>query len=171
MFPYTSTTTHAAHSISNATNVSTFAIHYTAAQRSATKTSTYFSYGATAPAADDQVSCGPAAAPKEISPFLKTVNQIIEEQIDNPRLGIEQLCAATHCSHTQLFRRMKALTGENPTGYLRSMRLQKALELLQKSDLNVSEIAYDLGFTDPNYFSRVFRKKYGTPPSNVRTSS
>ena len=69
-------------------------------------------------------------------------------------------------SQMQLYRKLKALTGKTPSQFIRSYRLQKGLELLQQGELNISEIAYDVGFTDPSYFSRVFQKEFGKSPSD-----
>lgn len=96
------------------------------------------------------------------------IRQTIAENMDNAELGIAQLCSAMHLSHTQVFRKMKALTGENPTIYIRKARLHHAMELLRTTDRNISQVAYDVGFTDPNYFSRVFSEEFGMPPSGVR---
>ena len=71
-----------------------------------------------------------------------------------------------HLSKMQLYRKLKSLTGQSPTLFVRSYRLQKAKELLQTSELNISEIAYSVGFTDPAYFSRAFKEKFGVPPSS-----
>jgi AraC-like DNA-binding protein len=100
--------------------------------------------------------------------FLTTINAEIERQIDNADLGIRELMAVVYLSHSQLFRRLKAITGMNPTAYIRTIRLQKANQLLLSTDWQVSEIAYALGFTDPNYFSRAFRKAYGLSPVTAR---
>ncbi|HRI60750.1 MAG TPA: ATP-binding protein [Saprospiraceae bacterium] len=100
--------------------------------------------------------------------FLQQIRKVIDEKIDDPELGIADLCAAVHLGHTQLFRKLKALTGEHPTGFIRKVRLHKARTLLQTTQLQVSEIAYDLGFADPAYFSRAFSKEFGMPPSAVR---
>jgi signal transduction histidine kinase/ligand-binding sensor domain-containing protein/DNA-binding response OmpR family regulator len=100
--------------------------------------------------------------------FLEKIRQIIDEKIDDADLDIEFLCQKVHLSSTQLFRKMKALTGEPPMRFVRKVRLHKAMELLQTAELNVSEIAYELGFTDPHYFSRAFKKEFGTSPSNAR---
>ncbi|MCC6463069.1 MAG: response regulator [Saprospiraceae bacterium] len=100
--------------------------------------------------------------------FIQKIREVIEANIDVPELGITQLCAAVHLGHTQVFRKMKALTGENPTVFIRHVRLQKALTLLRGTDRSVSEIAYDVGFTDPNYFSRVFSEMFGMAPSAAR---
>ena len=88
--------------------------------------------------------------------------------MDDAELGIPDLCRAVHLSHTQVFRKLKALTGLNPTLFIRKMRLQKAALLLKTTERNISEIAYDVGFTDPNYFSRAFHEEFGAPPSAMR---
>jgi len=100
--------------------------------------------------------------------FMQTIHRAIEEKMGDTNLGIEQLCHAVHLSSAQLFRKMKALTGESPYRFIQKKRLQKAHELLRTTSLNVSEIAYELGFTDPNYFSRAFSKEFGMSPSDVR---
>jgi AraC-like DNA-binding protein len=63
---------------------------------------------------------------------------------------------------------MKALTGMAPLAFVRKVRLHRAKALLESTDLNIAEIAYELGFTDPNYFSRAFKKAFGDRPSKVR---
>ncbi|MFL0352602.1 nickel-binding protein [Xanthomarina sp. GH4-25] len=70
-------------------------------------------------------------------------------------------------SKSQLFRTMKNLVGKSPNIFLRDYRLNKALELLQKQGRNISEVAYQTGFSSPAYFSKCFHKKYGVLPSNV----
>ena len=90
------------------------------------------------------------------------------EKMGDSDLGIVHLCRAANLSHTQVFRKLKALTGENPTLFIRRMRLEKAMELLKTTELNVSEIAYEVGFSDPNYFSRAFHEVFGEAPSGAR---
>ena len=70
----------------------------------------------------------------------------------------------------QVYRKLKALTNRTPSQFIRSIRLQKAMKLLKSTDLTVSEIAYDVGFTDPNYFSRTFLEEYGIRPSSIKKS-
>jgi AraC-like DNA-binding protein len=100
--------------------------------------------------------------------FLQKIQNVIEKHLSNSDLGIAHLCKAVNLSHTQVFRKLKAITGDNPTLYIRKIRLQKALELLQTTELNVSEVAYETGFTDPNYFSRTFTEAFGATPSSMR---
>lgn len=99
--------------------------------------------------------------------FLQKIRQIIDDKIGDPDLDIPYLCQSVGLSTAQLFRKMKALTGEAPISFIRRIRLHRAKELLQSTDLSIAEIAYDSGFTDPNYFSRAFKKEFGEAPSKV----
>ncbi len=100
--------------------------------------------------------------------FLQKIRQVIEDKMGESEFGILHLCRAVNLGHTQVFRKMKALTCDNPTIFIRKMRLQKALHLLQTTELNISEIAYDVGFSDPNYFTRAFHEHFGESPSAMR---
>ncbi len=137
-----------------------------------TLTYTYVSTASHLTGSGQSVPVAVAATDKsEARAFLQTIDQLIEREIDNTALGIRELMAAVHLSHSQLFRRLKELTGKNPTDYIRSVRLHKALNLLCRTRDNVSEIAYSLGFTDPNYFSRAFRREFGQSPRAVRQAT
>jgi signal transduction histidine kinase/DNA-binding response OmpR family regulator len=97
--------------------------------------------------------------------FIQKLHQQIQIHLSDAQFGVPQLAAASDMSQMQLYRKIKALTGKTPSQFIRSYRLQKALELLQLGELNVSEIAYDVGFSDPSYFSRMFHKEFGKNPS------
>ena len=71
-------------------------------------------------------------------------------------------------SEVQLYRKIKALTDRSTAIFIRSVRLAKGRELLQTTQMNVSEIAYEVGFDDPNNFSRTFSQEFGSAPSEVR---
>lgn len=101
--------------------------------------------------------------------FLQKIRKIIDDKLGDTDLDIPYLCKVTGLSTTQLFRKMKALTGEAPISFIRKVRLHKAKSLLETTELNIAEIAYDLGFSDPNYFSRAFRKEFGCSPRDIRT--
>ena len=100
--------------------------------------------------------------------FLEKIRRVILEKMDDTELGILHLCRAANLSHTQVFRKLKALTGQSPTLFIRRLRLERAAELLKTTELNISEIAYEVGFSDPNYFSRAFHETFGEPPSAMR---
>lgn len=103
--------------------------------------------------------------------FLTNIRAIVSARMEEDTFGIEALAAAVFLSSSQLFRKIKALTGQSPALYLRSLRLQKAMELLKNAELSVSEVAYQVGFSDPAYFSRTFTQEFGFPPSSVRKGS
>jgi AraC-like DNA-binding protein len=86
----------------------------------------------------------------------------------NEDFGIEDLFKHLKISRSQLHNNLKALTGLSTSNYMLLIRLQKASELLECTSLNMSEVAYEVGLKDPNYFSRKFKKEFGMPPSEWR---
>lgn len=96
--------------------------------------------------------------------FLQRLREHIQAGLSDAEFGVPQLALAVPMSQMQLYRKLKALTGKTPSLFIRSYRLQKGLELLQKGELNISEVAYEVGFADPSYFSRVFQKEFGKSP-------
>jgi AraC-like DNA-binding protein len=70
------------------------------------------------------------------------------------------------CSKSQLYRKMILLTGKSPNAVIKEYRLTEALKLLNKNSGNISEIAFETGFSSPSYFSKCFQKRYGYPPSD-----
>ncbi len=101
--------------------------------------------------------------------FLQKTIRIIEAEMSDENFGMPQLCKALHMDRTNLFRKLKALTGKSATHLIRSVRLEKAKILLQTTDLSVSEVCYEVGFNNPNYFSTVFKEEFGVPPSEFRS--
>ena len=103
--------------------------------------------------------------------FLKKVENLVRQHLDSSSYNSEAICASIGLSKKQLYRKVKALTGQSPLYFIRDIRLDAGRELLQNSDLNISEIAYQVGFEDPNYFTRVFHKKYGISPSKFSATN
>ena len=101
--------------------------------------------------------------------FLKEVRSQLEAKLSNAEYGVMHLSRDMKMSRSQLFRKLKALTGQSTALFIRSIRLQKAKELLSDPQLNVSEIAYEVGFTDPAYFTRAFGEVYGQSPTQFRS--
>lgn len=97
--------------------------------------------------------------------FLQKINGIIEAHLDQAEFGVNELCRAVGLSRPQLFRKLKALTDKSIVAYLRSSRLYKAREFLQSGERNISEVAFEVGFNDPLYFSRAFSQEFGFPPT------
>lgn len=97
--------------------------------------------------------------------FLKKVIKLIHKDISNSDFGSEELAKKLLVSESQVYRKIKALTGKSTAIYIRSIRLQYAKDLLVNTDKTVSEVAFDVGFNDPSWFSRAFKKEFGFSPT------
>lgn len=100
--------------------------------------------------------------------FFQKVINVLKRELDNPNFSVAELSKEMHLSTTQMYRKLKALTGLPPNKFIRRFRLQNSLELLQNTSMNVAEVAYKVGFSDPNYFSRAFSEEFGKSPSEIR---
>jgi AraC-like DNA-binding protein len=88
-----------------------------------------------------------------------------EHNFSDPNFGVEELVEKMSISRSLLHKKLSALTDQSAGDFITSIRLKKAAQLLQSSNKNISEVAYEIGFNDPKYFSRIFRKYFGTTPS------
>ena len=100
--------------------------------------------------------------------FLDTFLKAMEKHMSNTNLKIEDLGDEVGLSRVQLYRKVKALTGMTPVEILRETRLKRAMQLLKTTDKTVSEIANEVGFATPGYFSSCFKKQYDKYPTDVR---
>lgn len=100
--------------------------------------------------------------------FLQKAIQLIETQLGNEDLSIEEFAEQLHLSRTQLFRKLKALTDQSPSRFIRSVRLRHAKELIQSGRLTIAEISYAVGFGSPTYFNRCFKEEFGKVPGAFR---
>ena len=91
--------------------------------------------------------------------------EVLDKHLSESNFNVEQFSKEMGMSRMQLHRKLKALTGQTTTEFIRSQRLKLAASLLQKSDVNISEIGYQVGFNDHSYFTKCFRETYGTSPS------
>ena len=99
--------------------------------------------------------------------FMSKVLEVIEEHISEEEFSIEQFGKEVGMSRVQLHRKLKALSGKSASHYLRSVRLSKARQLIEEQRGNISEIAYSVGFSSPQYFTRCFKEEFGFPPSDL----
>ncbi|MEM7162904.1 MAG: ATP-binding protein [Bacteroidota bacterium] len=99
--------------------------------------------------------------------FIQKLQSVILDRIEDEGFGINDLCHAVGLSRMQVHRKLKALTGMPATAFINTVRLQKAFELLSDTELNVSEVAYKVGFSNHSYFSKLFVNKYGKTPSEI----
>ena len=100
--------------------------------------------------------------------FAETLNEAIRKNMGNPNLKMDDLGDEMGLSRVQLYRKVKAITGLTPVELLRQMRLQRGYALLQSTNKTVNEIAYEVGFGTPGYFSNCFKKQFGKYPTDVR---
>ena len=97
--------------------------------------------------------------------FLKKALACIEKNITNPNFSVEELSRQMSLSRVSLYKRLLTLTGKTPVDCIRTIRLKRAVQLLEKSQLSIASVAYEVGFNNPTYFSKVFKEEYGTLPS------
>lgn len=97
--------------------------------------------------------------------FLKRLMEITEKHMENSLLSVEQIADELIVSRAVLFRKIKALTGNTPKGFIKSVRLKRAAQLLRDSDLRISQVSAKCGFKDAKYFSKVFRAAYNETPN------
>ena len=107
-------------------------------------------------------------APDLEDAFLLKIITHLEKHFDDADFGVPQLSHKMGLSQSQLYRKIKALTDLSTAAFIRRIRLQKGKELLETTGLTMSEIAYQVGFTTPNYFSDAFLEEFGTRPNAMR---
>src|SRR5690606_18678466 len=100
--------------------------------------------------------------------FIKKMNEIILENLTNPDFTVEILAKKLNISRVQLYRKSKAILGLSISDHINEIRLEKAKELLGDISIPISEIAFEVGFSSPGYFSTVFKNKYGVTPNRYR---
>lgn len=100
--------------------------------------------------------------------LLKKVIEYVEKNIANPELDVESIGKDIGLSRSQLYRKMKALTDLSVGETIRNIRLKHASQLLLENKFNVSEVAYMVGFTDPDYFRKSFKAAFGVSPSKYK---
>ena len=97
--------------------------------------------------------------------FLENAMQVVEENIENYNFNIQTFADFMAVSRPLLFTKLKALTGQTPNNFIKTIRLKRAAQLLKSKKLNVSEVAYKVGFKDPKYFRKCFKTQFHLSPS------
>lgn len=100
--------------------------------------------------------------------FLERFKKVAKSHIGNANLRMDDLGSELSLSKVQMYRKVKALTGKTPAEVLREMRMQKAYSLLKQTDKTISEVAAEVGFVIPGYFSACFKKQFGINPTELR---
>lgn len=101
--------------------------------------------------------------------FMQTLIHLMNDNLENFDLNIDLLASKLNMSRTVFFNKLKSLTGFSPVEFVREVRFERAAEYIRDTQLTVAEISYKVGIEDPRYFSRCFKQKFGTTPSEYRT--
>ncbi len=97
--------------------------------------------------------------------IMKAID-LIEKNISNPDFSVSELSSDLGMSRVNLYKKLKSLTGHTPIEFIRAYRIKRAAQLLAKSQMGVSEVAYQVGFNDPRYFTRYFKAEFNMLPSD-----
>ncbi|MGI6233415.1 MAG: two-component regulator propeller domain-containing protein [Prevotella sp.] len=100
--------------------------------------------------------------------LLAQATKYVEDNLSNTELSVESMSEALSMSRVHLYKKMLSITGSTPSEFIRNIRLRHAAELLKIGELNVSEVAYKVGFNSPRYFSRYFKDYFGVMPSQYK---
>lgn len=110
----------------------------------------------------------------EMSPldksFIDKIVSVIDQNLTDPGFDIDRLAESVNMSRSAFYRKIKVITGMSPVEFMRSTKLKKAYEMLKQGGMNISEVAYASGFSNPKYFSTCFKEQFGMSPSEVSRS-
>lgn len=100
--------------------------------------------------------------------FVTRLREVIRDNMGDSAFSVERIGEEIGLSRVQLYRKVKALTGQTPVELLRKARLERSRRLIEKTEKSVSEIAYEVGFTSPSYFNKCFKDEFGISPGAMR---
>jgi YesN/AraC family two-component response regulator len=102
---------------------------------------------------------------QNVDPFARRCYELINEHMDDAQLSVERLADLLNVNRSHFQRKIKSITGYSPSELIRTMRLEKAQQLLRQGEKNITETAYATGFTSQSYFTKCFTDHFGYPPS------
>ena len=103
--------------------------------------------------------------------FVSKVTRVVLAHLQDPEFDVELFCSEMAMSRASLFRKLKSTTGCSASSFTRNIRIKRAAELLGQHAYSIGEVAAQVGFSDPNYFTRCFKEIYGITPSEfIQTS-
>lgn len=100
--------------------------------------------------------------------FIQKVLLYINENIGDPDLNVESLASELNLSRSQFYRKIKALTNQTASEFLRNIRLQKAKQIIEMGNTNISEVSYKVGFSSPSYFTKCFKNYFDLLPTDIK---
>ena len=116
------------------------------------------------------MDASPRPTPSQLrdSEFIARFKKVIDDRLTDSDLSVEEIASDMHLSRVQLYRKVKALTGASPVELLRKARLVRGRQLLETTSKNISEVAYEVGFSAPSYFTKCYKDEFGTLPGEGR---
>ncbi|MEM6380011.1 MAG: DNA-binding response regulator, partial [Bacteroidota bacterium] len=103
--------------------------------------------------------------------FLNRAMEVIEQNLNNPQFSAIVFAEEMCMSRVHLYRKLKALTNESVSGFVKVVRLKLAAELIRDKKMRIKEAAYTVGYSDPKYFSKCFKQQFGVNPSEYTESA
>jgi signal transduction histidine kinase/ligand-binding sensor domain-containing protein/DNA-binding response OmpR family regulator len=97
--------------------------------------------------------------------FIQLALDIVEKNMDNTEFSVEEMSRELYISRVSLYKKLFSVTGKTPLEFIRSIRLKRAAQLLEQSQMTISEVAYEVGFNNPKYFAKYFKAEFGILPS------
>ena len=101
--------------------------------------------------------------------FIEKIHTVMTTHLRDAQFSVDDFAKEMNMGRTLFYKKIKGITNFSPNEYFRIIRLKKATELLNNSEMNVAEIAYEVGFNDPDYFSKSFKKQFGATPTQFRS--
>ena len=120
-------------------------------------------FAGSVPQADSQAAAGQGVGDRDVL-FIGRLRETIQRNLGDSELSVEHIGEEMGLSRVQLYRKVKALTGQSPVELLRTARLQRGKRLLETTDMTIAEVAYDVGFSSPSYFAKCFKDEFGVSP-------
>ena len=100
--------------------------------------------------------------------LIQKAIKYVEDNISSSELSVEEMSKSLGMSRVHLYKKLLSITGKTPIEFIRTIRLKRAAQLLRESQLNISEVAYQVGFNNPKYFSKYFKEEFGMLPSTYQ---
>lgn len=123
-------------------------------------------FAGSVPQADSQAAAGQGVGDRDVL-FIGRLRETIQRNLGDSELSVEHIGEEMGLSRVQLYRKVKALTGQSPVELLRTARLQRGKRLLETTDMTIAEVAYDVGFSSPSYFAKCFKDEFGVSPREL----
>ena len=96
------------------------------------------------------------------------MNTWLSSHLSSPTLSVDELAEAMGYNRSVFFKKVKSLTGQTPADYIRTLRMDRAAEMLREETVTVAEVCYKVGISDPHYFAKIFKQQFGISPKKYQ---